>query len=348
MLDKLVAALIALFTSVLSLISPTSLVPRSVSLPTPSGENPAAVVVASNLEIPWAIAFLPNRNALFTERPGRLNLLTPAGQVKLITQITDVKPVGEGGLLGLAIDPHFATNQFVYLYFTYQTSGENTFNRVVRYVFDGSQLSQSQIIIDSIPGNLNHNGGRLKFGPDGKLYITTGDAQNPSLAQNQSSLAGKILTWDGQRAEVYSLGHRNPQGLAWDEAGQLWEVEHGPTAHDEINKIIRGANYGWPTIVGTQTRLGMTGPVLQSGDATWAPSGMSYSNGALYFAGLRGQTLYKFDLASSHLEEKFSGAYGRLRDVVIGPDNYIYLLTSNRDGRGVVRLNDDLIVKVRL
>ena len=207
-------------------------------------------------------------------------------------------------------------------------------------------MREDKIIVDRIPGAPNHDGGRIKFGPDNFLYITTGDAQEPSLAQDRNSLAGKILrvTRDGDPVpdnlfgtRIYSYGHRNPQGITWDNQGRLWETEHGSSATDELNLITPGKNYGWPEIRGDQTRAGMVSPVIQSGSQTWAPGGVAFLNGSIFFAGLRGSALYEYKINEKRLVEHFKNEYGRLRDVVVGPDNMLYVTTSNRDGRGNAR-----------
>ena len=322
-------------------------------------EQPDVSVVASHLEVPWAIAFLPDGRMLFTERRGRVFVLEQRENVLpvLVAEIQDTKQIGEGGLLGIAVHPQFEKNSFVYVYFTYSGNGNNTLNRVSKFQYTNGNFTQEQVIVDAIPGNANHNGGRLKFGPDGYLYITTGDAQNPSLAQDIHSVAGKILrvTDEGNMAPgnpfgnlVYSYGHRNPQGLAWDSRGRLWETEHGPSAHDEINLIEAGANYGWPTVTGDEGRDGLQKPVSQSGSTTWAPSGMAISGESLFFAGLRGSALYAVSPLSGQIavKELWKNEYGRIREVVIGPDGFLYLTTSNRDGRGAPKEDDDRILKI--
>ena len=189
------------------------------------------------------------------------------------------------------------------------------------------------------------------------MYITTGDAQNPSLSQNKNSLAGKLLrvTDEGKPAPnnpfnnlVYSYGHRNPQGITWDEDRRLWEVEHGQSATDEINLIEIGKNYGWPGIRGDQKKQGMENPILHSGSDTWAPSGAGYLDGSIFFAGLRGQTLYEGTINGKGvtLTGHLKGELGRIRDVVVGPDNMLYITTSNRDGRGIPDAEDDKIIRV--
>lgn len=336
---------------------------------------PKTTIVAKNLDVPWAIAFLPDSNMLVTERRGSVKLIkTATGEQTTIAKIDDAKEVGEGGLLGIALHPNFATNHFVYVYYTYSVTGDRAQNRVVRYTFENQSLSNKTIIVDAIPSAPNHNGGRIKFGPDGFLYITTGDAQNPSLAQNTNSLAGKLLrvTDDGKPAPnnpfgnaVYSYGHRNPQGLTWDSNGNLWETEHGQNATDEVNKIDAGKNYGWPIIRGDQKQSGMVLPILQSGNDTWAPSGAAFLNGSIYFSGLRGTTLYEAVLDNNviltrqlagknlsqpvrikELKTHLKGEFGRIREVIVGPDNMLYITTSNRDGRGIPAFDDDRIIRV--
>lgn len=342
MIHKLLAAITALIAT---LWTHPGNIPIVSSQATPT-TSAAVEIVAQNLEIPWELAFLPSGDALITERPGRLQLLDKSHQLTQLAQILEVKHIGEGGLLGVAVDPEYSTNQYIYLYYTYHSENNRTLNRVVRYKLSDNKISDPTTLVDVIPGSANHNGGRLKFSPDGYLYITTGDAQNPSLSQNKNSLAGKILRWKNNEVEVYSSGHRNPQGLAWDSSGQLWATEHGPSAHDEINKIVAGQNYGWPEITGNQRGLDMVPPVAQSGNSTWAPAGMTYLDGTLYFAGLRGQSLFSTSVNSSAVTEHFKNEFGRLRDVVLGPDGMLYLLTSNRDGRGQPQAGDDKILKV--
>lgn len=321
---------------------------------TPAENRPQFQVMANGLEIPWALAFLPDGRILVTERPGRIRTVDQNGNLKLIATIPAVKHIGEGGLLGIALHPDFVSNNFVYLYYTYSGDNDRTLNRVSRYKLMQDQLTEEKVIIDNIPGAPNHNGGRIKFGPDKFLYITTGDAQNPSQAQDKNSLAGKILrvTDEGQPAPdnpfgnlVYSYGHRNPQGLAWDGQGQLWATEHGQSALDELNIIGRGVNYGWPEITGDQSKTGMAKPFIHSNDKTWAPSGVAVLDNTLYFAGLRGQALFAVDKKEG-LQELFKEQFGRIREVVAGPDNALYITTSNRDGRGQPRQDDDKIIRI--
>jgi glucose/arabinose dehydrogenase len=314
-------------------------------------------IIATGLTVPWEIAFLPNGDMLVTERSGTLKLF---GNTNIEFPISGVRPMGEGGLLGLAIHPNFSQNHFVYLYFT----TTNATNKVVRYRLTHNQLAEDKTIIENIPGANNHNGGRIAFGPDKLLYITTGDAQQASLAQDTNSLAGKILRITDEGAvpldnpfnnAVYSYGHRNPQGLAWDSEGRLWSTEHGrsgtSTGLDELNLIKPGANYGWPTIAGDETADGMQKPIAHSGpNTTWAPSGMAIFNNTMYFAGLRGQAIYQAKISADSvgpITSQFFGQYGRLRAITIH-DGYLYFSTSNRDGRGRAKTEDDRILRIKL
>jgi len=312
-------------------------------------------VIASNLEIPWEVAFLPNGEILVTERPGTLLLIKNKQKIP----IEGVEHAGEGGLLGLVLHPNFEENKLLFLYLTTRVDGNLT-NRVERYRFEDGRLVDRKIIIDGIAGSPIHDGGRIAFGPDGFLYITTGDAGNESLAQDKNSLNGKILRLkdDGSIPpdnpfgnEVYSWGHRNSQGLAWDDKGRLWATEHGPSGFqsgfDEINLIEKGKNYGWPVIKGEKTQEGMVFPVRQSGSTdTWAPAGAAFLEGSLFFGGLRGEALYEYLIKTGELRVHFQGEFGRIRAVGLGPDGFLYITTSNRDGRGTPQPTDDKLIRI--
>ena len=329
--------------------------------------------VAANLQVPWSIDWTPEGAALFTERGGSLRVIRDGILASDPLLSLDVGQ-GEGGLLGIAVDPDFGDNRYIYLY--YSTSGTDSAltNKVVRYQFANGTVTQDRVLIDGIPGAPYHDGGRIQFGPDGNLYISTGDAGNPALAQDLDSLAGKILRIDRDGAvpagnpfadsPVWSIGHRNPQGMDWDTSGNLVAAEHGPSgergvAHDEINVVIPGANYGWPDIVGGESAEGMRVPILHTGMDTWAPSGAEFYEGdripgwtGKYFvAALRGAHLHMVDLdlqnhsVVSH-EKLFQDEFGRLRDVQTGPDGFLYVLTSNRDGRGSPVPSDDRILRI--
>ena len=328
--------------------------------------------VADNLTIPWSIDWISDEVILFTERNGNLRIIQDG---KLLQEPLLSLGVGgvEGGMLGVTVDPNFAENEYVYLYYTYNEL-LSTSNKVVRYQVTDGTVTEDRILIDGIPGGPFHDGGRIQFGPDGKLYITTGEAGNPVLSQDLNSLGGKILriNSDGtipednpwQDSSVYSIGHRNPQGIDWDESGNLIATEHGPSgwrgsAHDEVNLIIPGANYGWPDIIGDESMDGLQNPILHTGDDTWAPSGIEFYSedkipqwtGKFFVAALRGNHLHMidFDMKNNKVisnEKLFQDEFGRLRDVATGPDGYLYILTSNQDGRGNPENNDDRILRI--
>lgn len=325
---------------------------------TNSTDAPDTTVIAENLDTPWALAFLPDNSILLTERPGRVRFIDANGTLdpSPVATIQNATEIGEGGLMGIAIHPNFSLNNYVYFYYTYSSNGDNTLNRVVRMTYKNKVLSSEKIIVDRIPGASNHNGGRIKFGPDNFLYIGTGDASQPSLSQNTNSLAGKILrvTDEGKPAPgnpfnnlVYSYGHRNVQGLTWHTDATFWATEHGSSTHDELNFIEPGKNYGWPGVTGDQSKPGINSPFLESESDTWAPGGLTFSDGSFFFAGLRGQALFqvKFE-GGPNLYTHFKREYGRIRDVVTGPDGLLYITTSNNDGRGIPNSGDDKVIKL--
>lgn len=327
-------------------------------------------VVATGLEAPWAIAFAPDGRIFLTERPGRIRIIE-GGRLQPEPWLTlDVAAVGEGGLLGLALDPQFAENRYVYVAYTYRGQDGSLQNRLER-LRENPTTGRGQtdrVLLDGAPGSVRHDGGRVQFGPDGKLYWTLGDAEDQPAAQDISALNGKILrlnpdgTVPGDNpfpgSPLYSYGHRNPEGLAWQpDTGRLYATEHGPVGLDEVNLIEPGANYGWPEVRGNATREGTRPPVIQSGGNTWAPAGAVFATqgpwaGSLLFAGLRGQALFRLTVDPDDpqqalgLEQYLQGEYGRLRAVAEGPDGQIYVLTSNRDGRGSPVREDDRVLRL--
>jgi glucose/arabinose dehydrogenase len=366
---------------------PTSPPPPPASpTPTPSPRiGPAAIenvqLIASGLVAPWAVGLSPDGRLFITERAGRVRIvqLGPGGGLRpepWATLPASTVRDGEKGLLGLALDPEFARNGFVYIYYSY-AAGTATRNKLVRMRDASGRGVEETILLDGIPGNSNHDGGRVKFGPDGKLYVTTGDAENGANAQNTAVLAGKVLRLnkDGSipadnpiaGSPVWSFGHRNVQGLAWQpDTGALYETEHGPSnpfpdcCNDEVNLIVAGGNYGWPAIRGAAGDPRFRDPVLDSGRLeTWAPSGATFATrpgplrGSLLFATLRGQHLHRVvfgpDGRTVAFQEKLlMGQYGRLRDVFEISSGEFLVLTSNRDGRGLPAAEDDRVLLVTL
>jgi glucose/arabinose dehydrogenase len=326
-------------------------------------------VVAGNLQIPWSLAFAPDGRLFVTERPGRVRIFAAGSSTSEVAlTLDDVFAQGEAGVLGITVDPEFASNRFVYVYYTARV-GASAANRVVRYREAGGRLGEPVVVIDNIPANQIHDGGRLRFGPDGLLYITTGDAATTSLAQDIASTAGKILrlTRDGTTprdnpfsSPVYSYGHRNPQGLDWHPGnGSLWGSEHGASGNDEVNVIESGANYGWPRIEAAQAMPGMRTPIVFY-PAAIAPSGASFYRGSrfpafvnnLFVATLRGVHILRLRVDAGPpprvvtQERLLNDRFGRIRDVMVGPDGLIYFCTSNRDGRGNPVTADDRIARL--
>ncbi len=323
-------------------------------------------VISDNLRIPWDIAILPNSEILFTERGGSLKKIDHNGSVSEVAKISQSVEIGEGGLTGIALDPDFAKNNYVYLYYTYSERNKYL-NRISKFIYQDNLISEEKFIVNNLPGGTNHNAGRLRFGPDNKLYILTGDAGQANLAQNQESLAGKILRVnpDGSipidnpnpNSLIFSSGHRNPQGLDWHpKTKQLLVAEHGQEAHDEVNLIEAGKNYGWPNeqeCFSNNTKF--TNPLFCSEKNRYAPSGATFIGNkfiglenAFFVANLRGEKLVKFDFINNQLvnEEVILDDIGRIR-AVVSSGNSLFITTSNQDGRGTVRSGDDKIIEIK-
>jgi glucose/arabinose dehydrogenase/chitodextrinase len=314
-----------------------------------------AEVSVTGLEVPWGLAFLPDGSALVSERnSGRILQVRPGQTPAQVATISGVSASGESGLLGIAVSPAYAQDGWVYAYFT-STAGDN---RLVRLQLSAPQTQT--VIFSGVPSATIHNGGRLAFGPDGMLYLSTGDASTSGNAQNVGSPAGKILRmtpsggipagnpFAGSR--VWSYGHRNVQGLAWDSQGRMYATEFGQNTWDEINQIVAGGNYGWPTCEGTCGNASFRDPVVTWTTAEASPSGLAYAGGTLFAAALRGQRLWTVPLSGSGTPgtplAEFSSTYGRLRAVAVGPDGWLWVTTSNRDGRGTPVAQDDRVVRV--
>ena len=334
---------------------------RAAAAPTPRFTE-----IARGLEVPWSTVFAPDGRILVTERPGRLRVISGGKlQPAPLFTFSGVSSNAEEGLMGLALHPDFKTTRLLYV--CYATNRDGTMvDDVVRYRETGTTLVEPKTIVTGIPAARYHSGCRLKFGPDRKLYITTGDATNGKIAQDLSSLGGKILRVndDGTipadnpfpESPVFSYGHRNPQGIVWDpKSGLLFSTEHGPSGFDggfggdEVNIVEKGRNYGWPVIHHAQKRDGMISPLLEYTPAC-APASAVFWRNDLYFGCLRGQRVQRVAIDTANRrrvsgQERLFTKYGRIRDVAVGPDGAFYFSTSNRDGRGDPAEGDDRIIR---
>lgn len=332
----------------------------------------------SGLEVPWGFAWMPNGDMLVTERPGRVRLIS-GGKLRPepVFTVPDVEPSSESGLMDISLHPAFASNNFVYLAYAYNAAGKQV--KIVRYKYADGKLAEPTIIIEKIPAAPNHAGTRARFGPDGKLYVTTGDSTDWDLAQDNNSLAGKTLRLNddgsvpadnpfskkqGYRPEIFSTGHRNAQGLAWQPgSGLMFQTEHGPSGFegrgggaDEVNIVEAGKNYGWPTIYGAKTQAGLEPPLLHYSPACAPASGAFYDgdklpqfSGNFFFGCLRGTRIIRVVLDGRKVvrqENMLEGNFGRIREIGQGPDGLIYFSTSNRDGRGRPASDDDRIMRI--
>jgi glucose/arabinose dehydrogenase len=343
---------------------------RTARPPSASGATPApakgtakvTATVATGLNTPWGVAVLPDDDVLVASRDsGTIVRIDPdTGRKTPVGTVPGVSAEGESGLLGLAVRRDFATDPQVYAYYT--TASDN---RIVRMGYAparpaGERLGAPDVLLRGIPHGTIHNGGRIAFGPDGMLYAGTGESGRSGLAQDRRSLGGKILrlTPDGKPAPgnpfagspVYSYGHRNVQGLAWDTAGRLWAAEFGQHIWDELNAIRPGANYGWPKVEGRAGHTGYVDPVAQWHTDEASPSGIAFAKGSVWMASLRGRRLWRVPLAGTSAAARpqafLIGKYGRLRTVVASGDGSLLLTTSNTDGRGAPRSGDDRVLRL--
>ncbi|MFB9860786.1 PQQ-dependent sugar dehydrogenase [Salinicoccus siamensis] len=307
--------------------------------------------VATDLKVPWMVVEA-GEGFIVSEREGGLKQITEGRVTDQPLELNiPIHASGEGGLLGFILHPDDPDTAFIY--HTYFDGGEK--NRVVELKREEGTWRESDVLIADIPGGRVHNGGRMEIGPDGDLYITTGDAGNGEYSQDIESLAGKILRigLDGSLPEdnpfgneVYSYGHRNPQGIAWNDEGTMYAAEHGSDGHDEINRIEPGANYGWPLVEGDEEQEGMKVPLYHTGNDTWAPSGISHAAGTLYIAALRGTKIIALDLETLETSTQYDEG-SRMRDVHI-KDGSIYALTNNTDGRGDPGEGDDRLIRITM
>jgi glucose/arabinose dehydrogenase len=328
--------------------------PTGSSTSVGTGGSPAPEIVRKldlQLDVPWATVFLPSGTAVISERDSALLKAVRDGRAATIGKVPGVVPGGEGGLLGLALSPSFTADAYLYLYFT--SAQDNRIAKVkLQEKADGSwSLGEPDVIFTGIPKASTHNGGRIRFGPDGFLYVGTGDSQRRDQPQDPNALGGKILrlTAEGDPAPgnpfsnaVFSLGHRNVQGLAWDSAGRLWASEFGPDVNDELNLILPGANYGWPAVTGAPHRDGfLDAKVVWPSTADSSPSGLEIVGSTAYLGALRGQRLWKVPLDGEEAGNPvayFTREYGRIRDVARAPDGTLWLLSNDRNPDFVVVL----------
>jgi glucose/arabinose dehydrogenase len=332
--------------------APSGPASSAAARPTATPNLGAPQQMAGGIDVPWGLAFLPGGDALVSERNSGRILQVSGGAAREVYRVPGVAAAGEGGLLGIAVSPSFAQDRYVYAYFT--ASGDN---RIVRFALGES--AAPQVVFSGIVKAGTHNGGRIAFGPDGMLYVGTGDAQQRPLSQNPSSPNGKILrlTPDGKPAPgnptegspVYSLGHRNVQGLAWDAQGRLYATEFGQNRFDEVNRIEPGRNYGWPEVEGDGDGGGrFTAPLLVWETSESSPSGAAIIGGTLYVAALRGARLWVVPLTGDGRTGQPAAQLqnlGRLRTVEVAPDGSLWVTTSNTDGRGNERSGDDRVLR---
>ncbi|HET7691372.1 MAG TPA: PQQ-dependent sugar dehydrogenase [Nocardioidaceae bacterium] len=321
----------------------------------PSGPRVVGTV-ATGLAAPWGVTFLPDGSALVSERDTtRVVSIAPSGRVREVGRLSIAAPRGEAGLLGLAASPSFDEDGLVY---AYVSTAED--NRVVRMEYDGKRLGAPEDVLTGIPNGFIHDGGRLLFDDDGNLFVSTGEIGERERAQDADDLAGKILhiTPDGEPAPdnpvsgspVWTMGHRNVQGLAFDDAGRLWATEFGQNTWDELNLIERGRNYGWPVHEGKADDDSYRNPHVQWRTSEASPSGLAFVDGALWAASLRGERLWRVPVTEDGVgqpEDFFVGDYGRIRTIVVAPDGLLWVTTSNRDGRGTPAADDDRILLVQ-
>jgi glucose/arabinose dehydrogenase len=347
-------------------VSPSASAGATPSAAPAKGTAKVTATVATGLASPWGVAPLPDGTLLVASRDNGTISRVDAdnGTITAVGSVPGVDHTqgGENGLLGLAVSPGFGSDHLVYAYFTTESD-----NRIARMIYDpsrpkGEQLGAPDTILRGIPSGTIHNGGRIAFGPDGMLYAGTGETGDRALAQNMSSLGGKILrmTPDGQPPQdnpvagslVYSPGHRNVQGLAWDPAGHLWASEFGQDTWDELNYIQPGKNYGWPDAEGIAHNPAFVDPVVQWHTDQASPSGIAYAAGCIWMAALKGERLWRIPLsgttAAAPPQAFFTGQYGRLRSVVALDAHTLLLTTNNTDGRGTPKPGDDRVLRVQV
>jgi glucose/arabinose dehydrogenase len=353
--------------TVLSTPSDTTVpIPEPATTDNANQTNKGIRTIAQNLDVPWAIDIAVDNRIFFTEKPGRLGMIHANGTLASESVVNiHTEDIGEAGLMGLALHPNFTQNHLMYVYHTYAKNG-GLYNKVLMLTEKNNKIVNSKIILDGIPASDSNNGGRIKFGPDGKLYVSTGDSETPELAQNTKSLAGKLLRLndDGTipddnpipESPVYSYGHRDIQGFAWHPiTKKLYASEHGPAGNDEVNIIEPGSNYGWPIEVCNHSTSSapirfetpeycFNPEIAPSGLTIAASNKLGYQNDIL-FTTLRGSHLHHIDL-ETRIQDNVLVGYGRLSDIVEAHDGSLYVLTTNRNAIGIGNANDDHILQI--
>ena len=353
--------------TVLSTPSDTTVpIPEPATTDSANQTNKGIRTIAQNLDVPWAIDIAVDNRIFFTEKPGRLGMIHANGTLASEPVVNiHTEDIGEAGLMGLALHPNFTQNHLMYVYHTYAKNG-GLYNKVLMLTEKNNKIVNSKIILDGIPASESNNGGRIKFGPDGKLYVSTGDSETPELAQNTKSLAGKLLRLndDGTipddnpipESPVYSYGHRDIQGFAWHPlTKKLYASEHGPACNDEVNIIEPGSNYGWPIEVCNHSTSSapirfetpeycFNPEIAPSGLTIAASNKLGYQNDIL-FTTLRGSHLHHIDL-ETRIQDNVLVGYGRLSDIVEAHDGSLYVLTTNRNAIGIGNANDDHILQI--
>ena len=353
--------------TVLSTPSDTTVpIPEPATTDNANQANKGIRTIAQNLDVPWAIDIAVDNRIFFTEKPGRLGMIHANGTLASEPVVNiHTEDIGEAGLMGLALHPNFTQNHLMYVYHTYAKNG-GLYNKVLMLTEKNNKIVNSKIILDGIPASDSNNGGRIKFGPDGKLYVSTGDSETPELAQNTKSLAGKLLRLndDGTipddnpipESPVYSYGHRDIQGFAWHPiTKKLYASEHGPAGNDEVNIIEPGSNYGWPIEVCNHSTSSapirfetpeycFNPEIAPSGLTIAASNKLGYQNDIL-FTTLRGSHLHHIDL-ETRIQNNVLVGYGRLSDIVEAHDGSLYVLTTNRNAIGIGNANDDHILQI--
>jgi len=349
----------AIIFAILIWVSPSN--PPPIPEPTTEYGNEYVQILATNLEKPWAIGFADDK-IFVTEKVGRVRVIESGILLDDPLATLRTANVFDGGLLGIAVHPAFDKNHFIYVYYTYEKDGA-LWNKILRITESNNKLDAAKTIFDNIPGSVYNNGGVIKFGPDGKLYVGTGYVSDSHGPQDIQSLEGKILRLndDGtipndnpfSNSPVFSFGHMNPKGLGWDNVGNLFVTEMGPSKNDEINLVQSGGNYGWPEQECSGNEefidpINCYDPAIEPGGIVFYYGDKIKLENSLVLASLRASQLFNLEIDEGGIKSQKSilSGVGRIRDVAVGPDGYLYLITSNTDGKGFPDASDDKLLRI--